>query len=170
MSTEGAAHRTGIRRRGQLRGADLLHLLRAYQAVIAGRPLEAGNREFLVSLIRASAQLGEALATSPRRPGQTLSRFDGVRALLAEQEPETAKQLARRVIHVLHGLESDLRAVGAPLDLYLAGPLPALPPDYHAIKILFGSGLGLGDQIACYRLVHSLRDRYPNATRDRKST
>src|SRR6266566_5221229 len=164
MSTEGAAHRTGIRRRGQLRGADLLHLLRAYQAVIAGRPLEAGNREFLASLIRSSTQLGDALANSPRRSGQPSSGVDDVLDLLAQQRPETAKHLARRVMHVLHGLEREIRGIDGSPDLYLRGPLPVLRPDYDDIQILFGNGLGLGDQIACYRLVSELRDRYSGAT------
>lgn len=151
---------TRKRASGSLRRSDLLHLLRAYQAVIAGRPLEAGNREFLGSLIRASVQVAEALARAPRRAELDQARLGPLKALLAQQQPETAKESARQALHLLHGLERGTAAETTPA-LYLPGPLAALPRHYRALHVLFGNGLGLGDQVACYRLVRSLMQRYP---------
>jgi hypothetical protein len=73
-----------------LRVAEILHLLRNYQAVIHGRPLEMGNTQFLAGLITWPGRW--------RSPRRTLTSpavdLDHVVALAESQTPANAKEVA----------------------------------------------------------------------------
>jgi len=77
-----------------LRVAEILHLLRNYQAVIHGRPLEMSNTQFLAGLITAGRRLARSLALAPANPHVSAVELDHVVALAESQTPANAKEVA----------------------------------------------------------------------------
>ncbi|HEX2095316.1 MAG TPA: hypothetical protein VHG28_23165 [Longimicrobiaceae bacterium] len=152
----GRSHRST----GVFRAADLLHLLGIYQAVLASRPLEVGNREFLESLLADSRTLGRALARAPSKHGGDPGELAALLAAIAAQEPVSAATRAQTILDTVRLLQR--RAARRQDTLLADGELPPLRCDYARVTVLFGPGLGLGDQITFLPFLRALQAQVPD--------
>jgi hypothetical protein len=169
--------RDTVLRRGGLGLAATLHLLRMYESVIRVRPLEAGNREFLTALVAASHALGTAvLSAAPPPDSRNAGRFDPgpLLRLLASQKADNARDVSGQVLELL---DEALTPFGSDFRRpYLRGPLPLLSAPYASVTVVFGPGVGLGDEITFLQLLRALVRRcgapttiftlYPNLWRN----
>lgn len=133
---------------------DALHLLRVYQTIIALRPLDRGNREFLETLLRACRALLAPLQTHLDGAG---AADTGLHELVHAAREQTAANAAAAAPDLLTRI-STARAV-APVEgrsLYVQRPISHLRDDYASVRIVFGPGLGMGDAITFYPFVRAL--------------
>jgi hypothetical protein len=131
-----------------LEAGPTLHLLRSYASVVALRPLLAGNREFLASLLAACGVLDDALGAATPAPR--------VRELVARLRIDNATHVAAEIVRTLDASALD----GRPEPLYVHGLAP-LAGDYDRVTIVFGPGIGLGDEVTFLSLVSALAERWP---------
>ena len=141
---------------------EFLRLLRIYETVIASRPLERGNREFLEMLIESSTWLARHMSTNASGTATT-GTIEHLRTLIACQAPHNAASIARQVLSEIQ------RISGSAIErtrhsLYVRRPVSPLRSDYSAITVIVGPGLGLGDEITFLRLLRGLGQRYPAAS------
>jgi len=125
---------------GGVGGREAVRLLRMYESVIAVRPLQGGNRDFLESMLVACRAIGAALAAAP--DGVPPAPAAEIEAWLAVQDPDNARTTAGEIVKLVDRLGVDGDAAGEPLYLE---DLPELRPRYDAITVVFGPGIGLGD-------------------------
>jgi len=150
--------------RPHFRSVELFHLLGIYQVVVAGllRPLDVGNREFLESLLADSRALGQALAQAPALHGEDRAALGALLAAVAAQEPgSAAAERARQILEAGERLVG--RTQGRRLRPARGGELDPLPVDYARLTVVFGPGLGLGDQIMYLSLLRALAAHVPGA-------
>jgi hypothetical protein len=148
---------------GVLGVRESMRLLRIYETVIASRPIERGNREFLEMLIESSARLAGYMPGGSSAAAATTGATEHLQALIARQVPQNATSVARQVLSELQrigGREMD----GGRRSLYVRRPVSALRSDYATITVIVGPGLGLGDEITFLQLLRGLAQRYPGAS------
>jgi hypothetical protein len=127
----------------------ILHLLWIYQSVIALRPIERGNRGFLESHLKASRMLIERAANAGHHPDV----LGPIVRLIKKQVPATAATSAREVIALLKQHNPMAGARVAADGLYVKGLLGPLASRYDSVTVIFGPGLGMGDEITFHRLI-----------------
>jgi hypothetical protein len=137
---------------------DRLHLLNVYEKVLALRPLDRGNRDFLDVLLDAGHQLATSLAVDGS--DATDANVEWVREQVAGQTASNAAERARSIAARLASLDLQVDA-GPPL--YVRRPMTPLPNVYEAIRIVFGPGLGMGDAITFYPFLRRMLARYQQA-------
>jgi hypothetical protein len=130
---------------------DLLHLLAVYEAVIAARPIGPGNAEFLDVLLAAAYSLAERAMHDSAEP----DGLAGLATLVGAQNLSNARELASRLLRVL----GSPRRRRASRSLYVPAAIPALSREYRSVTVIFGPGLGMGDEISFRLFVRSLADR-----------
>jgi ADP-heptose:LPS heptosyltransferase len=138
-----------------LRAGEVLHLLRAYQGVICARPLDAGNLEFLESLVSASQAFARALQHAPRTGLHDRAEVKRVIELVEQQTSVNAKTTSAEIVARMGNLLGR-SGNGGSSRLYLRGPLQPLSADYEAVTVLFGPALGLGDQITFFPFLDAI--------------
>ena len=134
---------------------DALHLLWVYESIVATRPLSRGNREFLGMLLESA----RAIAAYLDRLEPSVGLADVVR-LVRGQTVDTAVTQARNILDSVRRLRGDQDPRGN-RTLYLRRPLPPLREAYSGITVIFGPGLGMGDEITFLRLLRRLAARFP---------
>jgi hypothetical protein len=131
---------------------DLVHLLSVYQAVIAARPIGSGNADYLDVLLTASRRLVRDVAALDAGDPAPARQIE---ALTAGQTAANARDAASRV----------LRLIGTPKrprnsrSVYVPAPLAELPFPYRTVTVIFGPGIGMGDEISFRLFVKALTTR-----------
>ena len=138
---------------------EALHLLWVYQAIIATRPMARGNREFLGTLIRSSAKIADYLERGGA--GEAPDGAAPLWALIRAQVPRTAAPMAREALERIRGVQTGT-SLGSS-SLYLRRPLRPLAADYRTVTVVFGPGIGMGDEITFYQLLRRLGARSTDA-------
>jgi hypothetical protein len=139
-------------------GADAVRLLRMYESVIAVRPLLGGNREFLESLLASCRVLAQVVAD--RRDGVPRDVVSTIKGWVAHQHADNAAVTARELVRAIDAAAS---SGGGRADPLFVRSLPKLADDYGRITVVFGPGIGLGDEITFAQLVRALVQRYADA-------
>ena len=137
-----------------------LQLLRAYESVVSVRPLQAGNREYLLSLIESAQALWASVARD--REAAALPELAGIGRLLAAQGIGNAERVASDVVRLLDSVR-DRTPGRQSAGVFLRGTLPPLADRYGSIVVVFGPGIGLGDEVTYRGLVEAIADRYEGA-------
>jgi len=127
----------------------LVGLLRAYERILAERPLSRGNRAFTVGLVRGTIQLAHALALEAAGDAD-LGELCGA---VTQQSRFNHQGRARQIVRTA---DAWLSRSGGAEELLLPGSLPRLLQGYPDITVVFGPGLGLGDETSFLRLVQRL--------------
>jgi len=136
---------------------DLLHLIWNYQAILSHRPIDRGNRAYLAALVEASKALAQSLDSSGRR-GASLA-LDRLQTALRAQNVVNAQVVSRNILPLIRACAPDAGERTSNHDLYLNRtdkPLRAA----DELIVIFGPGLGLGDEIACLQFVRQLTARF----------
>jgi hypothetical protein len=140
-----------------LGGREAVHLLRAYESVLALRPLLVGNQDFLELLLSSCKALGRLVEDgSPDMPAQLASLLA---SWLSRQNGANARETAAEIVRVIDDHEGASHRTSS---LFLRGLAP-LEHEYGAVSIVFGPGIGLGDEVTFAQLVRSVVDAYPRA-------
>jgi hypothetical protein len=126
-------------------------LLRAYERVLSVRPLGTGNRAFARSLLVASQQLARAIAEQDPLE-EPLRR---ICSLVARQSPSGARRDATRVVALVDAWLAAHN--GATVPVTLRGRLPPLRRTITALTVVFGPGLGLGDEVGFLTFLRRLQ-------------
>ena len=146
-----------VQRLAPMHAGDALHLLWVYESIIATRPLSRGNREFLGMLL-ASAR---AIAAYLDRV-QPFGKLNDVVETVRRQTLDDAVAQARKILNSIRHVRGEQDPRGT-RTLYLRRPLPALRTSYGRIAVVFGPGLGMGDEITFLHLLRRLSARFPDA-------
>lgn len=140
---------------------DLLHLLWVYESIIAVRPLDRGNQGFLRALIRSARLLGDELERVEPQDAADAARTAALASCLRRQGPANGAAVARDALARIRLLHRDAGERLVPEALYLDRLLAPLRERYAAIQVVFGPGIGMGDEITFHGLVAALARRYP---------
>jgi hypothetical protein len=133
----------------------LLQLLRSYERVLNARPLAVGNLEFLIGLLRSARVLAEAVrAAAPPDARRELER--ALRLVDAQTPVDSVELSGNAVAELDRALGTLAPARNPPLRIHTS--LPELPRRYNAVTVVFGCGIGLGDEIACLGLLRPLTE------------
>ena len=143
--------------RSLIGGREAVHLLRAYESVLALRPLLVGNEEFLDRLLDSCTVLGRAAAEAP--PETPPSLVPLLTSWLRRQTAANARDVAAEIVRAIddHGDGGH-----GPRPLFLEGLAP-LEQTYDSVFVVFGPGIGLGDEVTFAQFVRSLVQAYPRA-------
>src|SRR2546430_4066009 len=133
----------------------LTHLLRSYERVLNARPLQIGNLEFLLDLLESARVLAEALLERASPAERANLGLDRIAGLVAGQTAPTSAEAAGAIVTLLDDALEELERVRL-ADLVLQSPLPELDADYDAVHVVFGCGIGLGDELTYYRFLRRL--------------
>lgn len=142
----------------------LLRLLRIYQSIIASRPLEQGNREFLAMLLRSVETIRAALANDDAMPQIVRGIVDPLVARLQTQTVHNAAHVARAIVSIVDAALQRLRGGFGMDSLYVRRPVLRAQRDYSRICVVNGPGLGLGDEITFLQFFRALAAWQPNAS------
>jgi hypothetical protein len=141
-----------------LGGAEAMRLLRVYESVVALRPLLGGNRDFLESLLVACRQLASVVEARPDGlPGPFVS---AVSQWVANQYSDNAAVAARELVKLIDAASPSSNGHAR---LLFARTLPELAESYDRITVVFGPGIGLGDEITFAQFLRALTTRYRSA-------
>jgi hypothetical protein len=137
-----------------------LQLLRSYESVVSVRPLQAGNREYLLSLLESAQAVWSALARDPE--ASALPESAGIGRLLAAQRVGNAERVGADIVRLLDSVRGSTPGRQS-AGVFLRGKLPPLGDRYDSIVVVFGPGIGLGDEVTFRGLVEAIVDRYDGA-------
>jgi hypothetical protein len=147
-----------------LHAVQLLRLLRIYQSIVASRPLEQGNREFLVMLVRSIEAIRSALTDDRAIPQPVFAIVEPALARLRAQAADNAAQIARANIPILDAALHKMRGGFGTDSLYVRRSIVCSERDYSEICVVCGPGLGMGDEITFLQFFRALVTRQPNAS------
>ncbi|MCZ6691159.1 MAG: hypothetical protein O7H41_16355 [Planctomycetota bacterium] len=144
---------------------DLLQLLRKYISIVASRPIDKGNQEYLSSLLSSIDQLGGSAVARLR--GNSIS--SDIRSLIrtfrqagAASVPAIARMALRQLDLIC---DRQLPTQGTE-RLYLDGEVSPLTRRYSHVSVMFGAGLGMGDEISFLQFLRALFRQYQDARRE----
>jgi hypothetical protein len=139
--------------------ADLLHLLWIHQAILAHRPIDRGNKGVMAALVAASHGLASDLARSGLATGAGATERERLRAALAAETVANAPAASRKILPLIRACDAEAGSRTSAHDLYLVrAPRSVRPAD--ELFVLFGPGLGMGDEISCLQFVRHAVARF----------